>query len=242
MADMTFSKHEQKSITAIEDAFQYRFEKPSLVLRALTHASVGDTNVTADPEDYERMEFLGDRVVNLVIADLLFHAFPHEKEGDLARRHTAFVRGEALARAARSINVQEHLRLSVSEKAAGGADNDNILADVMEALIAALYLDAGYDKVREFVGSVVKDDIIAMEAPPIDAKTALQEWTQARRLGLPLYKLVKRSGPDHAPEFTISVTVPNGSGNGKALEAIGVGSSKRLAEKNAAKNLLKLMK
>jgi len=237
-----FSKLEQKAIIAFEGSFQYPFKTPQLIITALTHASVADKNDAATREDYERMEFLGDRVVNLIIADLLFHAFPKEKEGDLARRHTAFVRGEALARAARRIDVQNYLRLSSSEKAAGGADNDNILADVMESLIAALYLDAGYDTVRAFIDRTVGADIIAMDTPPVDSKTALQEWTQSLGRGLPSYKLSNRSGPDHAPEFTVTVSVPMDRKGTDVKRAHGTGASKRIAEKQAAKEMLALLK
>jgi ribonuclease-3 len=236
---------EKRAVEAMEETFQHRFKNPMLVIRALTHASVSDNKKkrgTKGNEDYERMEFLGDRVVNLVIADLLFHAYPSEKEGDLARRHTAFVRGEALARAAKTLNVQQYLKLSASEHAAGGAENDNILADVMEALIAALYLDAGYDHVRHIVKQVVQDDIMAMSAPPIDSKTALQEWTQARQLGLPEYHLTKRDGPDHAPEFTVEVRVPLGKNTSECEVAIGIGASKRAAEKEAAQALMAKLK
>lgn len=227
------------AIQAMESALAHKFAQPQRIITALTHASVysGDT---AQGADYERMEFLGDRVVNLIVADLLLKTFPHEKEGDLARRHTAFVRGESLAKTARKIAVQDYLRLSHSEKTAGGAENDNILADSMEALIAALYLDAGFAKVYEFIENELGDAITQMKAPPIDSKTALQEWTQARALGLPKYALKERSGPDHAPEFYVSVVVHDKS-NREMASAEGKGTSKRAAEKMAAKTMMALL-
>lgn len=241
-----FTKAEQQAITDLQDAFGHVFTKPARLLLALTHSSAGESALrrgrkNADQsENYERLEFLGDRVVNLIVADLLFKAFPHDSEGDLARRHTAFVRGEALAKAARALEVQKYVRLSASEKASGGADNDNILADVMEALIAALYLDGGYIKAYDVVKQTIESDITAMSAPPIDPKTALQEWTQARKLGLPQYKAEGRSGPDHAPEFTVSVTVAAYKDR-PAVTAQGIGSSKRLAEKAAAEAMMAVL-
>jgi ribonuclease-3 len=234
-----YSPQDKATIEAIEKAFSYSFNQPERILKALTHASVGNGDASK-LYDYERLEFLGDRVLNLIIADLLLKLFPNEKEGDLARRHTAFVRGEALAVAARKIKVQDYLRLSASEKAAGGAENDNILADCMEALLAALYLDAGFARVYQYVEKTLGKEIAEMKAPPVDPKTGLQEWTQARGMGLPLYELEGRSGPDHAPEFFVSVSVQDKKG--KEIErASGTGASKRAAEKEAAKALMALL-
>ena len=245
-----YNKAEKAAIAAVEKALGYTFQKPARILVALTHSSAGETansghaarnlKTRLQGEDYERLEFLGDRVVNLVVADLLFRAYPDEREGDLARRHTAFVRGEALAKAACRLNVQSHIRLSASEKSSGGAQNENILADVLEALMAALYLDGGYQQVYSAVQQVLGAAILEMEAPPIDPKTELQEWTQARRLGIPDYKLESRTGPDHAPQFIVSVRIPEGK-NRPAYIAKGAGTSKRIAEKTAASAMMKLI-
>lgn len=222
---------DQATITAIEAMLGHHFAKPERVIRALTHASAGQGKDGGDG-DYERLEFLGDRVINLAVADLLYAAFPKEKEGDLARRHTAFVRGEALAVAARHLGIEKYLRLSEAEKAAGGASNPNILADSMEALLGAFFLDAGYDKVRDFIGRMSGAALLEMQKPPIDPKTALQEWSQSCGRGLPRYDMVGRSGPDHAPEFIMQVSVEG------FAPVSAVGASKRLAEKAAAEELL----
>ncbi len=233
------------AVAQIEAQLGYHFKQPERLLRALTHASAGlaaqggglgggagGAPVHNKGQDYERLEFLGDRVVNLIIADLLYKAFPHEKEGDMARRHTAFVRGENLALAARSLGLDRLVRLSDAEKAAGGGQNDNILADTMEALLGALYLDAGFDRVHEFVKGMMGEALLHMTRPPMDPKTALQEWSQAKGLGLPEYTMVGRKGPDHAPEFVMEVTL------GGLEPALGSGTSKRAAEKQAAQALI----
>lgn len=193
---------------------------------ALTHASAG-----AD-HNYERLEFLGDRVLGLAVAELLYGSFPKESEGDLARRHAALVSGATLARIAAAVDLAAVLKLSDAERATGGARNENILADVMEALIGALYLDAGIEKCKTVIAHLWRDILHTMDKPPLDAKTGLQEWAQGRGLPLPVYALANRTGPDHAPVFTITVTV-------EGLEPVsGEGPSRRSAEKAAATALL----
>src|SRR3546814_5341196 len=156
---------------------------------------------------YERLEFLGDRVLSLVIADMLFEAFPSEDEGHLARRHVALVRREALAEVAKAIGLGQHVRLSIGEEEAGGRENPAILADVCEAIIGALFRDAGLETARAFIVRQWQARLEGEIHPPQDAKTTLQEWAQQRGRPLPLYRTVGRSGPDHAPAFTISVEV-----------------------------------
>ncbi len=206
------------------------FRDPGLLQTALTHSSAGL------PYDNERLEFLGDRVIGLVIAHLLYDAFPQEEEGDLAKRHAALVQGETLAQIAREINLGDILALSDAERTAGGADNDNILADALEATIGALYLDSGMDPCRGAIEKLWKDRIYLVKAPPQDAKTTLQEWAQGQGLPLPAYELTGREGPDHAPVFRIQVTVEGLS------PASAEGSSRRAAEKEAARLLLEQLK
>lgn len=227
---------------AIEDLAQaigYGFARPELLTEALTHPSAlapdrGRRGQTRPPvsRGYERLEFLGDRVLGLIIAELLWRRFETEPEGHLTRRLTHLVRREALARVADTIGLGSHLILSRAEAAAGSARNPGILADVCEALIAAIYLDGGYEAaaafVRHFWGPLIEE----MAAAPRDPKTALQEWAQARGLALPAYELVGTSGPDHARRFTVAVSVAGGS------SAIATGSSKRTAEARAAAALL----
>jgi ribonuclease-3 len=181
---------------------------------------------------YERLEFLGDRVLGLVVADLLWRRFEAEPEGDLTRRHTHLVRREALARVAEAIELGRHLILSRAEAAAGAARNPGILADACEALIAAIYLDGGLAAASAFVARFWGPLIEEMDEPPRDPKTALQEWAQARGLALPAYELVSTSGPDHSPLFTVAASVAGGD------RATATASSKRLAEARAAASLL----
>ncbi len=196
---------------------------PGLSL-ALAHSSAGG-------ENYERLEFLGDRVLSLVVADILYERFPDETEGDMAKRHTALVQGTTLAQVARNLGLAEFIQMSSAEREAGGAENDNILADVMESVIAFLYKELGLVEVKRLISFHFGALVDEMTAPPQDPKTALQEWAQARSLGLPKYEMVGQSGPDHAPEFEIEVTI-KGYPSARA-----VGSSKREAQKRAAQDL-----
>ena len=214
------------TIGDLQQRLGYRFKDAALLTLALTHASASGT------ADYERLEFLGDRVLGLIVAECLYELYPSEPEGDLSKRHTALVRGETLARAARALDLGEDMILSSAERHSGGAENDNILSDVLEAVIGAVYLDGGLDQARNVLTPLIEADLQAMSAPPRDAKTALQEWSQARNLGLPEYTLVERTGPDHAPEFVIRVTLHG------IPPMEGAGSSKRVAEKVAAQKML----
>ncbi len=207
------------------------FAQPELLARALTHPSAA-TRQGAIDDSYERLEFLGDRVLGLIVADMLMARFPQEPEGALALRHAELVRRESLAEVAREIGLDGYLRLAKGEEAAGERHNPALLANACEAVIAALYLDGGLAVAWSFVERLwsarLEDDV----RPPQDAKTALQEWAQARALGLPKYREVGREGPAHEPHFTLEVTV------GSAPPACGEGRSKRLAEQAAAARLL----
>ncbi len=216
-------------LDVFESRFGYHFRDRDYLRHALTHASTG-----AD-RDYERLEFLGDRVLGLVLAHLLYAEFPEESEGSLARRHAALVSGATLAVIAGQIGLGEVLHLSDGERAAGGAKNDNILGDVMEALIGAAYLDGGLEPCRALIAALWKDALHIMVQPPQDPKTALQEWAQARGLGLPEYALESRDGPDHAPVFRIRVRVTGFD------PVSGAGLSRRAAEKAAALQLMKMI-
>lgn len=213
--------------TALEERLGHRFRRRDLLDRALTHGSLG-----GGLESYERLEFLGDRVLNLLIAHMLYERFPSEPEGSLARRHTALVRGEALALVARALDLPPLLRLSRGEVDLGGRDNPTLLADVCEALLGALYLDGGLEVAARVVHRhwtpLMDQDL----SPPKDPKTSLQEWAQGRGLPLPLYETVGASGPDHAPTFTVTVRVKG------CPEARADGTSKRQAEQRAAALLL----
>ena len=178
------------------------------------------------------MEFLGDRVLGLVIADLLFHEFRGEPVGALARRHTALVRRDALAQVADELGLAACIRLSRGEEDAGGRRNPGLRGDACEALIAAVYLDGGFDAAREVVQRLWRPLVERDAPPPKDAKTGLQEWAQGQGLPLPLYAETDRSGPPHAPVFRVQVTV-------EGFEPVAAsGSSKRIAERAAAELML----
>jgi ribonuclease-3 len=204
------------------------FADPRLLREALTHPSTGPHQRGEALHGYERLEFLGDRVLGLVIAEWLLERFPAEPEGSLARRFSALVRGETLGEVAHEAGLGPHLVLSPSEEAAGGRENPAILADVCEALIAALYLDGGLKAARRFIRGAFAGVLEGAVHPPQEPKTVLQEWAQARGLALPRYEVVARSGPDHDPVFSVRVEIEGLEG------AVGEGASKRLAEKAAA--------
>ncbi len=214
------------SVAAI---LQYDFEDLALLTTALTHGSAA-----VEPlETYERLEFLGDRVLSLVVAEMLFETFPDENEGKLARRSAALVRRETLAEVAEEIGLGEHIVMSMGEADAGGRENPSLLADVCESIIAALYLDGGLAEADKFIRRYWRAHMDRSGKPPLDSKTELQEWAQGLGMPLPSYRIARRTGPDHAPSFTIAVSVDDGP------EATGEGSTRRSAEKAAAGALLR---
>lgn len=220
------------------------FARPDLLQMAITHPSATGrakavkrvaTRKSAKLGDNQRLEFLGDRVLGLVVADMLFVAFPGEDEGALAKRLAALVRQEGLAVVARKLRLGRFLTLSKGEEESGGRDNPATLADACEALIGALYLDGGLDVARAFVERHWQPLMSAEAIPPQDAKTALQEWAQAAGLNLPRYQVVRSDGPPHDPVFVVAVSV---AGHDPAQ---GEGRSKRAAEQAAARELLSVV-
>ncbi len=214
------------------EAFSQRlghvFRSPELLVRAVTHASIAsDTR-----PDNQRQEFLGDRVLGLVIAEALLAADPSASEGLLAPRFNALVRKETCADVARQIDLGAVLKLGRSEMMSGGRRKEALLADAMEAVIAAIYEDAGFEAARDAILSLWGNRIHSVKADARDAKTALQEWAQARRLAPPKYIERARKGPDHAPIFSIDAELESGE------KASGEAPSKRAAEQAAAKELL----
>ena len=219
----------------LEETLGHKFQRLELLDQALTHRSAVKAHGKV-PDGYERLEFLGDRVLGLLVAEFLVHRFPREQEGELTRRHTALVRRDSLVRVARGIGLGDHLKLSKGEAEAGGRKSPTLLADACEAVIAALYLDGALEAARAFIERHWSPLIEEDETPPRDAKTALQEWAQGKRLPLPLYRTVAVDGPSHQPMFTISVSVEG------LPVAEARGRSKRAAEQAAAAQLLASVK
>ncbi len=211
------------------------FHRPTLLNEAMMHPSINPEDRGTARFGYERLEFLGDRVLGLAIAEWLLERFPDEPEGALARRHTALVRRETLSRVAAALGLGRYLLLSTGEETAGGRDNAAILADACEAVIGAVHLDGGFDAARRLIRRAWADAVERDGGPPQDPKTALQEWAQARGLPLPRYETVSRAGPDHEPVFEVRVEV----GGHPAVTA--TGTTKRAAAKLAAARLLETL-
>lgn len=206
----------------------YRFEKPELLEQALTHVSAPK----AGGQSYQRLEFLGDRVLGLVIAEMLYKTFPSAPEGELSRRLAELVRRESCAEVAIAWDVGPYLKLGAGEAHSGERKNQTILADVCEAIIGAVFLDGGYEAAKGLVERSFREQVAAPRRPLRDPKSALQEWAQGRGLPPPTYTIAEQTGPDHAPKFRVMVKV-------KGTESeFGLGSSKRIAEQAAARSLL----
>jgi ribonuclease III len=206
------------------DALGHRFGDPDLLQRALTHRSAGARN-------NERLEFLGDALLNLIVAEALFERLPRADEGMLTRVRAALVRESSLAGIARELGLGDRLQLGPGEMKSGGHRRDSILADALEALVAAVYLDAGFEACR---GVVLQwFDAALAQAPAMvrdkDAKTQLQEWLQAGRLALPVYELLSTDGEEHCKTFHVRCVL-----DAPALECMGSGTSRREAEQAAA--------
>jgi ribonuclease-3 len=206
----------------------HTFHRPGLLKEALTHRSAAQGR---GQDSNERLEFIGDRVLGLTMAEWLAERFPREQEGDLGRRLAYLVSQPVLANVAETIGLAEALSVSPGEAKAGITRRATVLADALEAALGALYLDGGLGVARNFVRRAWQDAMLAQIDPPKDAKTALQEWAQKRGKDLPYYQVTEQSGPPHAPQFTVTVTIGDDVG-------IGRGGSKRAAEQLAAETLL----
>ncbi len=217
----------------IEDKINYHFKDKKTLEMALTHPSLNSRrDGVKGSVNFERLEFLGDSVLGLLIAEYLISEYPNETEGELARRHSALVCGETLVKVASEIDIGSSIIMSAGEEATGGRINKGNLEDVCEALIAAIYLDGGLEQARNFVMRFWHPLASKISAPPKDAKTALQEWAQARGLPLPSYKVISSSGPAHSPVFEVEVSVIG------VKPKIATAGNKKAAEHLAAKMLL----
>ena len=210
----------------LEEKLGYKFKDAGLLTHALTHSSY----VNDAAKNYERLEFLGDRVLGVAVAKLLCVKFPKEPEGSLSQRFVALVCKETVAEVARAIGVPPYIKIANAEI----RDNENVLCDVVEAIIGAIFLDGGFTAADDFVKrnwlDLVKKDI----TPPKDAKTALQELAHVKGFSAPVYQLVSREGSEHEPVFLISVTVGNRVETGK-------GKNKKIAEQEAAKKMMHVL-
>ncbi len=211
-------------LESLEKRLNYTFRQRDLLRQALTHRSMGQQN-------NERLEFLGDSILGFVVSGMLYHHFPDVPEGDLSRLRARLVRGENLAEVARGFRLGEALLLGQGELKSGGFRRDSILADAMEAIIGAIYLDSGFEQCEQWLKALFEGQIASL--PPLsqlkDPKTRLQEWLQARSRPLPLYEVVKVEGEGHLQTFTVACRV-----EGMNLTTRGRGRSRRKAEQEAA--------
>jgi ribonuclease-3 len=213
----------------LQERLQYQFSDPTLLTLALSHRSCGSKN-------NERLEFLGDAVLGLIVSNFLFQRFPDAREGDLSRIRSQIVRAESLAEVARSLNLGPELLLGQGEMKSGGHRRDSILGDTVEALIGAIYLDRGMAPAEQCIVNWFGDSLnaVTLDAPVKDAKTGLQEWLQARGKPLPEYVVVKTQGEDHSRLFTVSCKIADLENPAEATA-----SSRRKAEQLVAQQLLK---
>ena len=218
-------------LAAFQAKLGHPFAKPDLLIQAVTHASLSSPT----RPDNQRLEFLGDRVLGLVMAEALLSADQKAAEGLLAPRFNALVRKEACADVARELGLGEVMKLGRSEMMSGGRRKEALLGDALEALIAAVYLDGGFEAARKVVLRLWGSRIAGVDADARDAKTSLQEWAQARGMPPPVYTEAARDGPDHQPVFTVQVALATGE-----MEVARAGA-KRLAEQQAARALLARM-
>ncbi len=228
------SADDPETLEALEHAMGHSFRDRALLRQALTHASFA--NEMSDAEDNETLEFLGDSVLNFLVSEKLFTAFPLEAEGTLSKVRSFLVSEEHFAALARRLGLGTALRLSPGEERAGGRERDARLADAFEAVFAALLLDGGFEAARLVAGRLFDADVAALDLSGLhrrDPKTALQERAQAEGRSLPTYSLVEETGPPHDPRFVYEVSI------GAEMSGRGAGSSKKDAQRNAADFLLK---
>ena len=226
------NKRAKAELSALESRLGYSFRDPGLASLALTHLSAQSSGGQGRAQSYQRLEFLGDRVLGVVIASRLYAAFPQASEGELSMRFAKLVRRETCAEIAAEWDVGPHVALGLGEAKGGGRKKAAILSDVCESLIGAVFVDGGFKAAEALILRAWGDRITADAEPARDAKTAVQEWAQSRALGAPRYEEVERSGPAHAPHFVMRVVL-----DGFTPEE-GAANSKRAAEQAAAQAFL----
>ncbi|QXK91642.1 ribonuclease III [Neoehrlichia mikurensis] len=219
-------------MSSILEFIKYQFKNTELLREALTHPST----LQANNINYERLEFLGDAVLNMVISDMLFYLFPLENEGNLAKRKSALICKKKIVEIAQFINLGQFIIMSEGEKTCGGKENLNNLENALEALIGAIYIDGGIQSAKEFILQHWESSAKRMLLPPQDAKTTLQELAQTQELPIPNYRITNKSGLDHCPIFTVEVSLPHYG------TATATGNSKKSAEQKAAELMLQKIK
>lgn len=219
----------------ISRVIDYEFKDSFVLKEALTHPSVNQRNSKNQTVNYERLEFLGDSILNMIISVMLFKLFPDEKEGALARRKTDLVCGHTIASIAQEIKLGDFIIMNNGERCNGGECNLKNLENALEALIGAIYIDGGFESVEKFITKYWEELARKTLNPPRDPKTLLQEWTQKNKLSLPEYELIKQDGPAHKPKFTMSVYVESYS------IICAKAYSKRVAEQKAAELMLEMI-
>ena len=222
-------KRKANDLSALEERLGYRFKDIALLEQALTHKSAVTGRKHASNQ---RLEFLGDRILGLAVAEMLYQTFPGNLEGELSQRHTALVRNETCVEVALLLDLGAHLKLGAGERNSGGERNHSILGDACEAVMGAIFLDGGYEPAKCMIERYWRALMQATAQAPRDAKALLQEWALGRGLPVPHYREVERTGPDHKPSFRVALELPG------ILPVEGVGASKRDAEKAAASVML----
>ncbi len=218
-------------IKDLEEIIGYNFRNKSLLVQALTHPS---TKKTLNSKDYERLEFLGDSVISLLVSEILYQHFPFEDEGALAKRRASLVCREGLSEVAQTLNLGNYLIISTGEETSGGRQNKANLENCFEALVAAIYVDNGLDPARNFLDKFLKPFVFQSKEPPKDPKSKLQEWAQKNGFELPKYDIISITGPAHQPDITIELKL-----NDKSV--IKNSSSRKDAERMAAEEMLKIL-
>ncbi len=221
-------------LSALQQTLGVSFNDASLLEQALVHSSYINENPTSAPISNERLEFLGDAVLGLVVAEKLYQDFPHLAEGEMTKLRAALVRRDTLAQMAKSISLGDYLYLGKGEEAGGGRDKPANLAAAIEAVIAAILLDQGLSTAKDFILRLLDDELekVISQGPEVDYKSKLQELIQAREQQTPIYHLVEATGPDHDKTFTIEVRL------GETVLGRGSGKSKKAAESEAARSAL----
>jgi ribonuclease-3 len=221
------------AVAAIEARIGYRFSDPALLMTAFTHVSALNPATRHRADSYQRLEFLGDHVLGLIVSDMLYRAYPRADEGDLSKRLADLVRKESCAEVGKSLGLLDDIKLgAVGALLAQNRLRKSVVGDICEAVIGAIFVDGGYQAAAQFVERNWTERMRKPRRPPRDPKTMLQEWAQGKGLPTPVYREIERTGPHHDPQFRVSVELPG------LAPAEGIGGSKRAAEKAAASAMI----